>query len=314
MGARRRPGPRVRRRALATSTSCARSRALGVRGAGERGHPHGRRRAGDARRRRRSRRARIGRARRRGGDRSMRSRASRPDRRRHRGGRGAASDHGEPTGGSPARRDARAGWWPAGAPAFLVTAVARVGTPQGPDVAAVKRVVRAGRPVIAAGGIASIDDLEGLRRVGGRRRRRGPRRPRGWARPRRGAERSGCGRAADPATDLSVDSRARWASSPTSSPRCDATSPSIPSTTGRCSPARSARPPARDFVAALRERTPALIAEVKRASPSAGSIADDADPIAQAIAYADGRRRGDLGADRAPALPRVARRPRGRRG
>ncbi len=48
-----------------------------------------------------------------------------------------------------------------------------------------------------------------------------------------------------------------------------------------------ARPPARGFVAALRERTPALIAELKRASPSAGSIADGADPISQAVAYAD---------------------------
>jgi indole-3-glycerol phosphate synthase len=48
-----------------------------------------------------------------------------------------------------------------------------------------------------------------------------------------------------------------------------------------------ARPPARGFVAALRERTPALIAEIKRASPSAGSIADGADPISQAVAYAD---------------------------
>lgn len=48
-----------------------------------------------------------------------------------------------------------------------------------------------------------------------------------------------------------------------------------------------ARPPARDFVAALREPTPTLIAEIKRASPSAGSIADGADPISQAVAYAD---------------------------
>ena len=49
----------------------------------------------------------------------------------------------------------------------------------------------------------------------------------------------------------------------------------------------SARPPARDFVAALRAGAPALIAEVKRASPSSGAIDDDADPMAQAVAYAD---------------------------
>ncbi|MGZ8629670.1 MAG: indole-3-glycerol phosphate synthase TrpC [Actinomycetota bacterium] len=48
------------------------------------------------------------------------------------------------------------------------------------------------------------------------------------------------------------------------------------------------RPPARDFVAALRGVTPALIGEVKRASPSVGTIADDADPVAQALAYAAG--------------------------
>jgi indole-3-glycerol phosphate synthase len=48
-----------------------------------------------------------------------------------------------------------------------------------------------------------------------------------------------------------------------------------------------AMPPARDFVGALRARAgdPAVIAEVKRASPSAGAIADR-DPREQARAYA----------------------------
>jgi len=49
---------------------------------------------------------------------------------------------------------------------FLVTAVARVGAMRGPDLATVERVVRAGRPVIAAGGIASLDDLRALRQAG----------------------------------------------------------------------------------------------------------------------------------------------------
>jgi indole-3-glycerol phosphate synthase len=43
-------------------------------------------------------------------------------------------------------------------------------------------------------------------------------------------------------------------------------------------------PPARDFVGALRREGTAVIAEVKRSSPSAGAIAD-VDPRAQAAAY-----------------------------
>ena len=43
-------------------------------------------------------------------------------------------------------------------------------------------------------------------------------------------------------------------------------------------------PPARDLAAALRSRVPAVIAEVKRSSPSAGAIADR-DPADQARAY-----------------------------
>jgi phosphoribosylformimino-5-aminoimidazole carboxamide ribonucleotide (ProFAR) isomerase len=59
------------------------------------------------------------------------------------------------------------GWLVAGgARVFLVTAVARVGSLDGPDVSVVERVVRAGRPVIAAGGIASMQDLASLRAAG----------------------------------------------------------------------------------------------------------------------------------------------------
>ncbi len=59
------------------------------------------------------------------------------------------------------------GWViPAGASALLVTSVARVGERTGPDIELVRRVVRAGRPVLAAGGVSSLLDLRDLRAAG----------------------------------------------------------------------------------------------------------------------------------------------------
>ena len=54
----------------------------------------------------------------------------------------------------------------AGAARFVVTAVPRVGSLSGPNLEQVARVVATGRPVLAAGGIASVNDLRLLRDVG----------------------------------------------------------------------------------------------------------------------------------------------------
>jgi phosphoribosylformimino-5-aminoimidazole carboxamide ribotide isomerase len=54
----------------------------------------------------------------------------------------------------------------AGVRRLLVTATRRDGSLAGPDVDLLGKVLEAGVPVLAAGGIASIDDLRGLRDLG----------------------------------------------------------------------------------------------------------------------------------------------------
>jgi indole-3-glycerol phosphate synthase len=56
----------------------------------------------------------------------------------------------------------------------------------------------------------------------------------------------------------------------------------------RVKAAAASATPARDFVAALKRSRPAIIAEVKRASPSKGDILPDLDPVAVARDYRDG--------------------------
>ncbi len=51
-------------------------------------------------------------------------------------------------------------------PGFLVTSLARVGASTGPDLALIRRVARVGLPVIAAGGIGSLEDLRAVRDAG----------------------------------------------------------------------------------------------------------------------------------------------------
>jgi phosphoribosylformimino-5-aminoimidazole carboxamide ribonucleotide (ProFAR) isomerase len=53
-----------------------------------------------------------------------------------------------------------------GVSALLLTTVTRVGGLTGPDLEVVLRVMRRGFPVLGAGGVASIDDLQALRSAG----------------------------------------------------------------------------------------------------------------------------------------------------
>ncbi len=71
-------------------------------------------------------------------------------------------------------------------------------------------------------------------------------------------------------------------------------------------PAR--RPPPPSFAGALRRKDVAVIAEVKRRSPSAGVIRADLDPAERARLYAAARRRGHFGPHRWPLLRRLGRR------
>ena len=54
----------------------------------------------------------------------------------------------------------------AGAARLVVTATRRDGTLGGPDLALLEDLLRAGRPVIAAGGVSTLDDLRALRELG----------------------------------------------------------------------------------------------------------------------------------------------------
>jgi len=49
---------------------------------------------------------------------------------------------------------------------FLLTGVRRVGSLGGPDLTAMDAVLALGRPVLVAGGVASLDDLRTVRAAG----------------------------------------------------------------------------------------------------------------------------------------------------
>jgi phosphoribosylanthranilate isomerase len=67
----------------------------------------------------------------------------------------------------PVLETAIAGLNDAGAPRYLVTAIARDGTLDGPDLTLYRQVLKlTERPVIASGGVRNADDIWALRDVG----------------------------------------------------------------------------------------------------------------------------------------------------
>ena len=208
--------------------------------------------------------------------------------------------------GAPTSRSSRR--WMAGhasgAARCLITGVARVSSLTGPDVHALALAVRLGLPAIAAGGVASMDDLVALRDAGAEAR--------WWAAPRSRVA-STCGGGSR------RSARSRRGRRP-----LDSTAHGLPHRPRRRGRRELERHAARRLAAARRalavppaarlrrarceQAAAAVIAEVKRASPDRRRDRRRGPARTGARVRRGGRGR-DLRADRAAALRRVARRP-----